>query len=488
MKTDVLVVAAMLGGYMALNIGANDVANNVGPAVGANAIKLGTALVIAAVFEAAGALIAGAEVVRTIRHDILDRELFTSPDTFVWLMLAALLAGALWLNIANAVGAPVSTTHAIVGAVAGAGMAAAGPAAVNWATIASVTASWVISPLMGGAIAAAFLYLIKRSITYRVDMASAARRVVPLLVGAMAWSFVTYLILTGLDRLWRIGFLAAAGLGAVAGMLDALWSWGSASQFVPGVFAHLRFVLFSGAVHAAAGALAGLALTSALLVLWRGSRLGDLLEFAWGEHVARRARDPREAVTGLSLVLAMLPTVAIALFELLVQLPAAEIADFDNTFEDLRAKADTPEMTVAALLIEHGFLGEASFDDFRAGLVALGRSTFEAALANPDVLADHPVVREIAAATDPRWLGREDVLFVASHAYSRVTGEDAVTFFDFAESLRDPDSIVEPPPAQAWQVEDEEHTRARLPRLSQLFYEHSLRNRRRALEKLGLPR
>src|SRR5690606_7742981 len=63
--------------------------------------------------------------------------------------------------------------------------------------------------------------------------------------------------------------------------------------------------------------------------------------------------------------------VAIALFELLVQLPAAEIADFDNTFEDLRARADTPEMTAAALLIEHGFLGEASFDDFRAGLVAL---------------------------------------------------------------------------------------------------------------------
>jgi PiT family inorganic phosphate transporter len=219
----IVVVAAMLGGYMALNIGANDVANNVGPAVGAKAIKLGTALVIAAVFEAAGALIAGAEVVRTIRHDILDRELFTSPDTFVWLMLAALLAGALWLNIANAVGAPVSTTHAIIGAVAGAGMAAAGPAAVNWTTIASVTASWVISPLMGGAIAAVFLYLIKRSITYRVDMASAARRVVPLLVGAMAWSFVTYLILTGLDRLWRIGFLAAAGLGAVAGVLTSLF-------------------------------------------------------------------------------------------------------------------------------------------------------------------------------------------------------------------------------------------------------------------------
>jgi PiT family inorganic phosphate transporter len=219
----IVVVAAMLGGYMALNIGANDVANNVGPAVGANAIKLRTALLVAAAFEAAGALIAGTEVVRTIRYDILDRELFTSPDTFVWLMLAALLAGALWLNIANAVGAPVSTTHAIIGAVAGAGMAAAGPAAVNWATIAGVTASWVVSPLMGGAIAAAFLYLIKRSITYQADMAAAARRVVPLLVGVMAWSFVTYLALAGLGRLWEVGFLAAAGYGAVAGVLTSVF-------------------------------------------------------------------------------------------------------------------------------------------------------------------------------------------------------------------------------------------------------------------------
>ena len=114
-------------------------------------------------------------------------------------------------------------------------------------------------------------------------------------------------------RVLRRGVLVGLLAGGVAGVLDAIWSWGAASQFVPGIFAHLRFLLFSGAVHAAAGALAGLVLTSGLLVLWRGSRLGDLLEFAWGEHVARRTRDPREAVTGLSLVLAMLPIVAVAL-------------------------------------------------------------------------------------------------------------------------------------------------------------------------------
>jgi len=180
--------------------------------------------------------------------------------------------------------------------------------------------------------------------------------------------------------------------------------------------------------------------------------------------------------------------IAVALFELLVQLPAAEIADFDNTFEDIRAQADTPEMTIAALLIEHGFLGDASFDDFRAGLVALGRSTFAAALANPDSLADHPVVKEIAAAPDPRWLGREDVLFVASHAYAEVTGEDAITFFDFAESLREtpPVEPADDDLGDDWDVSDEAQTKARLPRLSELFYERSMRNRRRALDRLGL--
>jgi hypothetical protein len=179
--------------------------------------------------------------------------------------------------------------------------------------------------------------------------------------------------------------------------------------------------------------------------------------------------------------------VAIALFDLLVRLPAAEIADFDNTFEDIRALADTPDMVVAATLIEHGFFGDASFDDFRAGLVALGRAAFEAAVANPDSLADHPVVKEIAAAPDPRWLGREDVLFVASYAYAEVTGEDPVTFFDFAESLREtpPPTPADDARSQAWDIFDEAQTRSRLPRLSELFYERSTRNRRRALERLG---
>ncbi len=114
-------------------------------------------------------------------------------------------------------------------------------------------------------------------------------------------------------RVLRRGVLVGLLAGGTAGVLDAIWSWGSANQFVPGLFAHLRFSLFAGAVHASAGALAGLVVTLGLLVVLRHSRLGDLLDFAWTEHVARRERDPREALTGLSLVIAMLPTVAISL-------------------------------------------------------------------------------------------------------------------------------------------------------------------------------
>ncbi len=209
----VLVVAAMIGAYMAMNIGANDVANNVGPAVGSKALTLGSALVIAAIFEAAGALIAGGEVVATIRSGIIKPDSIADPQTFVWVMMAALLAGALWLNIATAFGAPVSTTHSIVGAVLGSGIAASGFEAANWGHLGNIAASWIISPLLGGLFAAAFLYLVKRVITYQQDMATAAGQKVPLLVAFMTWVFTTYLILKGLGKIWKVDFFDAVLMG-----------------------------------------------------------------------------------------------------------------------------------------------------------------------------------------------------------------------------------------------------------------------------------
>ncbi|WP_135076782.1 inorganic phosphate transporter [Terasakiella sp. SH-1] len=214
-----LISAAVIGGYMALNIGANDVANNVGPAVGSKTITLTGAIIIAAIFESAGAIIAGGDVVGTIRKGIIDPSAITDPQVFVWLMMAALLAGAVWLNLATALGMPVSTTHSIVGGVLGAGIAAAGWDIANWTKVGQIAASWVISPVFGGMIAATFLYIIKRTITYQSNMIEAAKKMVPLLIGAMAWAFTTYLIMKGLKKLFKLDFLTAVGGGFVVAVI-----------------------------------------------------------------------------------------------------------------------------------------------------------------------------------------------------------------------------------------------------------------------------
>jgi len=198
-----LAVAALIGAYMAMNIGANDVANNVGPAVGSKAMTMGMAITIAAIFEAAGALIAGGEVVKTIKKGIIDISAFGGDaDPFIWAMMAALLAAALWLNFATMMKAPVSTTHSIVGGVMGAGIAAAGFSIVSWGTMGKIAASWVISPVLGGIIAAAFLYAIKKSIVFKEDKIKAAKTYVPVFVALMSWAFVTYLTLKGLKKIW----------------------------------------------------------------------------------------------------------------------------------------------------------------------------------------------------------------------------------------------------------------------------------------------
>ncbi|WP_278877653.1 inorganic phosphate transporter [Paracoccus yeei] len=218
----VVVTAAVFGAYMALNIGANDVANNMGPAVGANALSMGGAIVIAVIFESAGALIAGADVVSTVAKGIVAPEALDTPATFVWAMMAALLASALWVNLATWIGAPVSTTHAVVGGVVGAGVAGAGLGAVNWEQMLAIAASWVISPVMGGVVAAAFLWLIKSRIVYREDKIAAARVWVPILVGIMAGAFTAYLAMKGLKQLVEISMGAALLLGLLAGFCSWL--------------------------------------------------------------------------------------------------------------------------------------------------------------------------------------------------------------------------------------------------------------------------
>lgn len=214
----VIVAAAALAGYMALNIGANDVANNVGAAVGAKALTLASALALAAVFEIAGALIAGHEVVETISTGIVGPASVADPDMLVRLMLGALVSAALWINLATAIGAPVSTTHSIVGAVLGGGVAAAGASSVDWAVTGAIAISWVVSPLIGGVIAAFFLYLIKSTILYRDDKIAAARRWVPVFIAVMAGSFTAFIAGIGMPNVlgFRTMTLVALALGTAA--------------------------------------------------------------------------------------------------------------------------------------------------------------------------------------------------------------------------------------------------------------------------------
>ncbi|NEW61136.1 inorganic phosphate transporter [Sulfurovum sp. bin170] len=198
-----LMMAAVFGAYMAMNIGANDVANNVGPAVGAGALTIGGAIVIASIFEAAGALIAGGDVVKTIKKGIIDPSAFAGdPMIFVYAMAAALLAAALWLTLATMLKAPVSTTHSIVGGVMGGGIAAGGFAIVSWGTMGKIAASWVISPVLGGLIAAGFLYIIKSKIVFTDNKLESAKKIVPILVSVMAMAFITYLTVKGLKKVW----------------------------------------------------------------------------------------------------------------------------------------------------------------------------------------------------------------------------------------------------------------------------------------------
>ncbi|QEW20664.1 Low-affinity inorganic phosphate transporter 1 [Marinibacterium anthonyi] len=217
----VVIVAAGFGAYMALNIGANDVANNMGPAVGAKALTMFGAIAIAAIFETAGALIAGGDVVSTISKGIIDPAAFADVHTFIWAMLAALFSAAIWVNIATWIGAPVSTTHSVVGGVMGAGIAAAGLTTVNWATMGAIAASWVISPLLGGIFAAAMLAFVKWRIIYVEDKIAAARTWVPVLIGVMSAAFAVYLALKGLKHVMHIDMGRALLIGAVTGVV--LW-------------------------------------------------------------------------------------------------------------------------------------------------------------------------------------------------------------------------------------------------------------------------
>lgn len=208
--------AAITGFYMAVNIGANDITNNVGATVGSRALTMAQALAMGAVFEALGAVTAGDNVARTIASGIVDPAAFDSGAQFALAMMGALTAAAVWINIATWLNWPISTTHAIIGAVLGAAIAAVGLAPVNGVMLGKIVAGWVLSPFVAGALAAVTLAIVEETITYRQDKIAAAIRVVPILTAVLAASFAGFLFLEVFKTLRLVALPVALVAGGLA--------------------------------------------------------------------------------------------------------------------------------------------------------------------------------------------------------------------------------------------------------------------------------
>jgi len=223
--TLLLGMAVVLGLFMTWGIGANDVANAMGTSVGSGAITVTGAIIIAAVFEFSGAAIAGGNVTTTIRSNIVDLATFADmPGELVLGMLSALFAAGAWLLIASWRGWPVSTTHSIVGAIIGFALVSAGFSAVNWSKVGAIAASWVISPLIGGAIAFA-LKLSVRSLILETDHpVSSAKRWGPVYVFLVGFVISLITLFKGLKHLnielsVTMSFVYATLIGLVVGAI-----------------------------------------------------------------------------------------------------------------------------------------------------------------------------------------------------------------------------------------------------------------------------
>ena len=197
-----LVMAIIFGGYMAWGIGANDVANAMGTPVGSGAITVKQAIIIAAIFEFAGAFIAGGQVTKTIRKGIIDPSTITgNPEFLVYGMLAAMLAAAIWLMFASTRGWPVSTTHTIIGAIVGFAVVGIGPDAVNWGKIGNIVASWLVSPLVGGIIALLLMISIRKLILNAEKPFEKAKLWGPVYVFLVGWIVGLVTLFKGLKHL-----------------------------------------------------------------------------------------------------------------------------------------------------------------------------------------------------------------------------------------------------------------------------------------------
>jgi PiT family inorganic phosphate transporter len=257
--TFILGLATLVGLYMAVNIGGNDLANAMGTSVGSGALTMKQAVVLSMVLNLLGATLAGGHVTSTIAKGMINPSLLKdSPQVLMLGMFAALLAAGIWVQVATHLGLPVSTTHSIVGAVVGFGVLAVGFGAVSWGKIGTIAASWVISPVAGGLIGGAIFYASHRMILTADEPYRAAQRLGPWLLSVVFLVVILSVIYKGLKNLHLdLGLLEALTIGVpvsvaagFAGRLtlsrlgkpDCRWIRGDESEKVECVFGYLQII------------------------------------------------------------------------------------------------------------------------------------------------------------------------------------------------------------------------------------------------------
>ncbi len=196
-----IILACLFGFFMAWGVGANDVANAMGTSVGSKAVTIKQAFIIAAVFEFAGAFLAGGEVTKTIRKGMIDSQVLAgSPELVVYGMLAALLAAGIWLMVASRAGWPVSTTHSIVGAIVGFAAVGIGMEAVQWGKVGTIVLSWVVSPALSGIIAYWLFVSVQRFILDTPNPLESAKRYVPIYIFLVGFIIALVTLFKGLKH------------------------------------------------------------------------------------------------------------------------------------------------------------------------------------------------------------------------------------------------------------------------------------------------
>ncbi len=214
-----IALACIFGFFMAWGVGANDVANAMGTSVGSKAVTIKQAFIIAAIFEFAGAYMAGGAVTKTIRKGMIDSDVLSgSPDLVVYGMLAALLAAGIWLLVASRAGWPVSTTHSIVGAIVGFSAVGIGIDAVQWGKVGTIVMSWVISPALSGIIAYWLFVSVQRFILDTPNPLQNAKRYVPIYIFLVGFIIALVTLFKGLKHVglhlsMKEGYAVAVGIG-----------------------------------------------------------------------------------------------------------------------------------------------------------------------------------------------------------------------------------------------------------------------------------